>query len=154
MNVLVIILIIVGVILLGCAGLCAGCLYTAGTAAQQGLQEGAAFIELLPTRESAAAAVRTDAKVIEQLGEPIAHDGLYTREGSGEIKPAGETFTFNVSGPKGTAKVTASALKDASGTWQVTVITVQCSDGTTLTVPPPTAEAPTMDFGDVPSDVK
>jgi hypothetical protein len=142
MSVLMILLIIGGVLLLGCGGLCAGCMCVA----QRAATEVGSAIELLGTQIAATMAVQSDPTVIEKLGEPIEQTGTHTRQGSGELNPAGETFTFDVSGPNGTAKVTASAMKDNLGVWTITVITVQCSDGTTINVPPPESSGPDVQF--------
>lgn len=141
LSVLMIILIIAGVLLLLCAGICGGCVLVA----QRTATEFGSAIELLPVQLAASEAVESDPAVIEKLGEPIEQSSPPVRQSSGEIKPAGETFTFDISGPNGTAKVTSTAMKDA-GAWKVTVITVQCSDGTTLNVPPPEATGPDVQF--------
>lgn len=155
MSVLVIILIVVGAILLACAGLCAGCLYTAGQAVQQGAQEVGAAIELANTHQAATGAVINDPAVIEKLGDPVVQDGVHIREGSGELKPGGETFTFDIRGPNGSADVKCSAFKD-EGMWKITVITVTFPDGSTVNVTPPAAEAPGLNFDApaVPGDTK
>jgi hypothetical protein len=149
LSVLMIILIVAGVLLLLCAGICGGCVLVA----QRTATEFGSALELLPVQMAASSAVEGDPAVIEKLGEPIEQSSPPARQGSGEIKPAGETFTFDISGPNGTGKVTATAMKDA-GAWKVTVITVQCSDGTTLNVPPPPAAGPDVQFDmpDMPED--
>jgi hypothetical protein len=155
MSVLVIILIVVGVLILACAGLCAGCVYSAGQAVKKVGEEVGAAIELSMVYEAAPGAVTSDPAVIEKLGEPVVMEGLPTREGVGELKTGGETFTFDVRGPMGQAQVTASAFKDA-GAWKITVITVQFPDGTTINVPPPVVEAPELNFDmpESPDDTK
>ena len=138
---LVIILIVLGVLLLACAGICGGCLLVA----QRAATEVGSAIELLPIQAAASEAVLGDPAVMEKLGAPVQQTSPAAREGSGEVQPAGETFTFDLSGPKGKAKVRCSALKDA-GTWRLTVITVECSDGTTLNVTPPAPSGPNVQF--------
>ncbi len=132
MSVLMILLIIGGVLLLVCAGVCGGCVLVASRT----VQEVGSAIQLGPVYAQATEVVITDAAVIEKLGDPVTPTSLPIREGSGELKPAGETFNFEISGPNGTAKVKASALQDA-GSWKITVITVTAADGTTINVSPP-----------------
>ena len=155
MSVLVIILIVVGVIILACAGICGGCLYMGGQAVQQVGQEVGAAIELAPSYDAATSAVTNDPAVIEKLGDPVVLEGVPTREATGELNPGGETFKFAVRGSSGAANVTASAFKDA-GSWKITVITVQCEDGTSITVPPPAVTAPEVNFDlpEMPADEK
>jgi hypothetical protein len=152
-NVVVIILVILGVLCLGCAGLCGGCYYLGKNAAQQIGTELNAAVELMPSMMQAQGLVLNDPQVVQKLGEPVspAGTGTPTRQGSGEVKPAGETFTFSVQGPNGSAEVAASAMKDL-GSWKLTVITVTCSDGTTINVPIPDSDTgPEMQF-DLPDE--
>ncbi len=134
LSVLMIILIIGGVLLLACAGICGGCLYVGRNAAQSGM----AWAELLPTMDRASTEVINDPQVIEKLGEGVTISEIPARDGSGELKAGGEDFHFGVTGPNGTATVQCSAFQD-SGSWKITVISVRFSDGTTLNVPPPAA---------------
>jgi hypothetical protein len=151
MSVLVIVLIILGALVLVCGGLCAGCVYI-GQQAASGI---ATMAELVPMQFNALAAIQEDQPAIDKLGEPIEIDGILERAGSGELKAAGEDFSFGVRGPKGTAKVKCTAVKD-TGAWKLTVITLQTSDGTTLSVPPPEVSAPDMQFEvpEVPEETK
>jgi len=129
-----IILIVLGVLLLLCAGICGGCVYLT----QSAVSSGAAWIELSPVMSASMLATQSDQQVIDKLGEPIEITAIPTRIGTGELKPQNEDFQFEMKGPKGTAKVKGSATKDV-GTWKVTAITVQTSDGATFNVPPPEA---------------
>ncbi len=141
MSVLVIVLIILGLLVLLCAGLCGGCVY----AVRKGAESGAAYVELLPSMQRAESAVVSDPQVIAKLGEPVAMSGAFARDGSGELAPGGEDFHFTVQGPNGTGNVKATARQE-SGTWRVTTITVQTSDGSTFSVPPPITSAPDVRF--------
>ena len=143
-SVLIIILIIFGVLLLSCVGICGGCAIWTRSAAQSGI----AYVELLPTMESAVSAAQNDPQVTAKLGEPVEISSLPARAGKGELKPANEDFECELRGPNGTAKVKGSATK-ADGFWKVTAITVQTSDGSTFTVPPP-ASGGSVDFTDEP----
>ncbi len=138
-SVLVIVLIVLGVLVLICGGACAGCLYIAGqgaTAVQKGVEEGLKAIQLAAAYSTAETAVLSDLQVIERLGEPIERTTEPQRQNTGDLKPAGETFQFDVQGPKGTAIVSAVAVAD-KGPFRVTTITVKLSDGTTIDVKPP-----------------
>jgi hypothetical protein len=150
-SVLVIVLVIMGILLLGCAGLCGGCYFIGRNAAQQIGREFGAMLELTPSMLQAQSLVTEDPQVVEKLGEPVTlvGEGGPTRQGTGEVQPGGETFTFRVQGPNGSADVTASAMKDV-GAWKLTVITVTCSDGTTINVPIPET-GPEMQF-DLPDE--
>lgn len=131
-SVLMIILIVCGVLLLLCAGICGGCAFMFGSFAT----EVNSAVELSAVQNAALAAIRNDQQVKDKLGEPLPEFVVPIREKSGELKPEGENFHFDLQGPKGTAKVLCSATKE-DGTWKVTAITVQTSDGATFTVPPP-----------------
>jgi hypothetical protein len=150
-SVLTIILIVFGVLLLLCAGACGGCVYLT----QSAVKSGAAWVELSPVMSASLLEVQGNQQVIDKLGEPIEITAIPTRTGSGELKSANEDFQFELKGPKGTAKVKGSATKDA-GTWKVTAITVQTSDGATFNVPPPAATGPDVNFTmpDTPEETK
>jgi hypothetical protein len=134
MSVLVIIMIILGVLFIACAGICAGCVYMA----QQAATEVGSAIELMGVQIAAGAAVTNDPTVQDKLGAPVNQTSPAVRQGSGEVKPGGETFTFDVAGANGSAKVMCTATKEA-GLWKLKTITVQFTDGSTIIVPPPAA---------------
>lgn len=140
-SVLFIILIIFGVLLLICAGICGGCVM----AARSGMEAGAAWIELAPTMTSAMTATQADPQVIDKLGEPIEVTSIPARIGKGELNTLNEDFEFSLKGPKASAKVKGSATKEL-GTWKVTAITVQTSDGATFNVQPPAPGGPDVQF--------
>ena len=152
MSVVVIILIILGVLVLVCGGLCAGCTYFVGQAASTAVT----MAELFPLQMEALSAIEADQPTKEKLGEPIEIAGMVQRTGTGELKASGEDFSFDVRGPKGTAKVKCSAVKSDIGAWKLTVITLQTSDGTTLSVPPPEDSGQDMTFEspEVPEETK
>jgi cytochrome oxidase complex assembly protein 1 len=149
-SVLMIILIVCGVLLLLCAGICGGCVYVT----QSAVKSGAAWVELMPVMTAAMGAAQADQQVLDKLGEPIEVSAVPTRTGTGELNTVNEDFQFELKGPKGSAKVKGSATKEA-GTWKVTAISVQTSDGATFTVEPP---APTGDvqfeMPDMPEETK
>jgi len=147
-SVLMIVLIVFGVLFLLCAGICGGCVYLT----QSAVTSGAAWVELTPVMSAAMNAAQSDQQVLDKLGEPIEIIAIPTRAGSGELKPANEDFQFELKGPKGTATVKGSATKDV-GTWKVTAITVQTSDGATFTVQPPAATGPDVNF-EMPEETK
>ena len=83
-------------------------------------------------------AVSHDPKVIERLGEPIAKSSDPKRQNPGELKPSGETFQFDIKGPKGTGIVSAVATApDKTTPYKVTKITVTFADGAAIDVQPP-----------------
>src|SRR5262245_47344144 len=106
-KVLIIILIVLGVLALGCAGICGGCVIVA----QRSANQLGNYAELLPVMTSAMSAVQDDERVQEKLGDPITQTGLPARDSSGEVNPVHESFHFELSGPKGTAKATGHATK-------------------------------------------
>ena len=140
-SVLTIVLIVFGVLLLLCAGICGGCVYLTKNA----VEAGAAWAELTPVMSAAMSAVQNDPQVIDKLGQPIEVTSIPVRTGTGELKSANEDFEFSLKGPKAAAEVKGSATKDV-GTWKVTAITVQTSDGATFNVPPPAATGPDVQF--------
>jgi Cytochrome oxidase complex assembly protein 1 len=149
-SILLILLIVFGVLLLSCVGVCGGiALWT-----RSAIKSGAAWIEMTPVMSAAMSATQSDPQVIDKLGEPIEPTSIPTRTGRGELT-SNEDFQFELKGPKGTAKVKGSATKEV-GTWKVTALTVQTSDGATFNVPPPAATGPDVKFDmpDVPVETK
>ena len=133
---LVTILIIAGVLLVACAGICGGCVFVMQRAVRQGALEGGAFIELAPVMSSVESAVSDDAQVKQRLGEPVQVTSTGKRVNTGEVNPVHESFTIGISGPNGTATVTGHATK-VDGAWKVTQIEVQPSEGEKFEVAPP-----------------
>jgi hypothetical protein len=134
-----IILIVLLVLALACGGLCAGCVYLAGqgaSAAKRGIEEGLKAVQLAAAYATAETAVMNDPAVIARLGEPIERTSDPQRQNTGDLKPSGETFQFDIKGPNGTAIVSAVATAN-NGPFKVTTITVKLSDGSTLDVAPP-----------------
>ena len=140
-TVLVIVLVILGVLLLGCAGLCAGCYVVARRAGQsisKGLEEGIKIALLSPAYADTQEAVATYPAVIVRIGEPIEFNTLPQRQAAGELKPGGETFQFDIKGPKGVGIVSAVATApDRQSPFHVTKITVTFSDGAVIDIPSP-----------------
>jgi hypothetical protein len=144
-SVLKIVLIVLAVLILGCGGLCAGCLVIAkkaGTAFKASLEEGLQSMQLAVVFAQATEAVKENAAVVERLGEPItpadSDEGIkwpYKRQGVGELNPAGETLQFDVKGPKGKGIVTALAKPDSEGLYKATKITVMFDDASSIEVP-------------------
>jgi hypothetical protein len=134
---LLILLIVFGVLALLCAGVCGGCMYFGGQAAQQ----AGAYAEILPSMMNGLQLALDDQRVKDKLGEPVTPLTAFpSRVNSGEVKPVDEPFTFEISGPNGKAKVTGHATKVGSF-WQLTTITVECSDGEKIEITPP-ADSP------------
>ena len=138
-TVLVIVLVILGLMLLGCAGLCAGCYVVArraGESVSKGLEEGIKIALLTPAYAAAQEAVTTNAQVIDRLGEPVEMNTWPQRQNAGELKPGGETFQFDVKGPKGIGIVSAVATApDRQSQFRAVKITVTFADGSVIDVP-------------------
>lgn len=138
-TVLVVILVVLGILVLICGGLCAGCVIAVRlgtTAAQKGIQEGFKFAQLDPAYVEAQQAVTADQQVIDRLGEPIETVASWEREAEGDLQAAGETFQFDIKGPKGTGIVSVVATRDGD-VFKARKITVTFADGTVVVVPPP-----------------
>jgi hypothetical protein len=144
-STLKIVLIVLAVLIIGCGGLCAGCVFiakSAGTALQESLKEGLQSLQLAAVFVQTLEAVKENPVVVERLGEPIATDeseGVklpYKRQGDGELNPAGETLQFDVKGPKGKGIVTVLAKADSEGLYKATKITVMFEDASSIEVPP------------------
>lgn len=142
-RVLITILIVVGVLLVACAGLCGGCIFVAQRAAKEAQraakevgEEVGAAIELMPVMTSVQTAVAEDDQVKQRLGEPVQITSTPERGNTGELDPVHESFTFGISGPNGTADVTGHATK-VDGAWKVTQIEVVPAEGEKFEVPPP-----------------
>ena len=135
-RILITILIIAGVLLIACAGICGGCIFVAQRAAKEVGAEVGAAIELMPVMTSVQTAVAEDAQVKERLGEPVQITSTPERANQGELDPVHESFTFDISGPNGTADVTGHATK-VDGAWKVTQIEVVPAEGEKFQVTPP-----------------
>jgi len=137
-SALTIILIVVAVLLLGCAGLCAGCLYVAGRGAKEAGKLIEETVKLGGAYVTTESAVRGDQQVIDRLGEPIEMTSQPKRQNTGEYNPSGETFQFDLKGPKGTAIVSAVATApDKASPFKVSTIRVTFSDSSVVEVKPP-----------------
>lgn len=142
-----IVLIILGVLVLGCAGVCGGCVCIA----QRSAKDFGNYAELLPVMSGAVVHVQDDQRVKDKLGEPVVSPGLPGRDNSGEVNPVHESFHFDLTGPMGTAKATGHATK-AGSFWKVTTIEVEFSDGEKVTITPPDS-GPELNF-DMPTESK
>ena len=136
-----IILGVFAVLLLICLGVCGSCVVYTGRAVKQGVQA----VEIIPIVNIAQTAVASDPTVKEKLGDAITVNGIPKREGTGAMDYSNTVVLFDVTGPKGTATVTARA-KQTDGAWQVSNIKVQFNDGSTADVAPPTESAPQLNF--------
>ena len=137
-SALKIILIILAVLLLGCGGLCAGCLYVAGRTAKEAGKAIEEAVKLGGAYDTTESTVRGDPQVIDRLGEPIEMTSMPKRQNNGEYKTSGETFQFDIKGSKGTAIVSAVATApDKTSPFKVTKITVTFNDGSVVDVKPP-----------------
>jgi hypothetical protein len=147
---LVVLLVILGLLVLTCGGLCAGCVIIGQrTAATVGKAVGefATHLALIPAFAATQQAVDNDPQVIDRLGQPIETLAMPTRQNTGELKPAGETFQYDIRGPKGTAIVSGVATADSpTGPWRVSTITVRFTDGSVITVSVPEDQPPVGNF--------
>ena len=128
-------------LLLTCGGLCGGCIYVGQRAAVQvgkAAQEIAEFVALVPAFAATQQAVDNDPQVIDRLGQPIESLAMPTRQNPGKLNPQGETFQYDIRGPKGTAIVSGVATAESpTGPWRVSTITVTFADGSLVTIPAP-----------------
>jgi flagellar basal body-associated protein FliL len=146
-SALKIILIILAVLLIGCGGLCAGCLYVAGRTAKEAGKAFEEFAKLGTAYANTQSAVTSDPQVIDRLGEPIEMTSQAKRQNTGEYNTSGETFQFDIKGPKGTAIVSAVATApDKNSPFKVTKITVTFSDGSVVDVQPPSEQFSPMEL--------
>jgi hypothetical protein len=144
----VILLIVLLVLVVICGGLCAGCVVIGRNVtmnAQQAAGEFLTYLQLMPAYAATQQAVNSDPQVIDRLGEPIEALAMPERQNTGDLKPAGETFQFDIEGPKGTGIVSAIATADG-GPWRVVKITVTFADGSVVDVPVPEDQPPGGEF--------
>ena len=140
-----IILGVFAVLMLGCLTVCGSCIYVGTQTVKEGVKQAGEALEILPIASIAEDAVAAHPTVQEKLGEPISLSGAAKREGTGPIDHANTVVLFDVTGPKGTAVVTARA-KQTDGAWQVSNIKVQFNDGSTADVAPPGSSPPQLNF--------
>jgi hypothetical protein len=142
-TLVIVLLVVLGLVVLACGGLCAGCYFVVGRTSRvvgKGLEEFAKSAALAPAYLSAMQAAISDPQVIDRLGEPITqtdHMVPYRRQGEGELRPAGETLQFDIRGPKGTGIVSVVAIKGDDGAFHAAKITVTFGDGSVVDVPTP-----------------
>src|SRR6185369_10980664 len=99
----------------------------------KGLEEGLRMVLLTPAYAAAQKAVTTNAQVIDRLGEPIEMNTEPQRQSAGELNPRGETFQFDVKGPKGIGIVSAVATApDRQSQFRAGKITVTFADGSVI----------------------
>jgi len=146
MSTVMIVLIVLGVLFLLCAGICGGCVYL-------GVKEGGhQLTELIVLSDPAGNAqreIQASMEATDKYGTPI-NFGPPMREGNtkGEINLADVQFAMTVegNGNKGTAHVKA---KQVDAQWTLTEITINCTDGTIINVPVSGEVAPpNLNFGD------
>lgn len=140
-NVLMTVLIVCGVLFLGCAGFCGVSAYFAVQTAKEGAKAFTNLIVLSSIAIQSQAAISTNDAVKEKLGD--LEFGEPTSDGppSTELEPTSMQLKFDIKGSqgKGVAHCKA-ALK--TGNWKVTEIKIRLDDGSTLDVPPPSEDAP------------
>jgi Cytochrome oxidase complex assembly protein 1 len=152
------IIIAVVLMVIGCAGACAGFFYLATPRVQVALQQANVQLpdlglpsvpmpstanDWMTTRmltevyTKALWAVTADKNVIERLGDPLQTDieaeDLYRRINTGTFDMAGETIEFDILGSKGKGIVTVESKDQVN----ITKITVTLDDGSKLEVEPP-----------------
>lgn len=148
-----VVLMVLLVMALGCAGLGAGLFFVyrsaetpiwqapgsiplPGRASPQSANDWMTSRTLAPVYTTALDAVAADQSVIEQLGDAIEP---VQREDSNELfrRRDEKTIEFDIRGPKGTALVSVVASVAQNGESRVTKISVKLSDGSIVDVPPP-----------------
>ena len=136
---LTVLLVVLLLIVLSCAGLCGGC-YVVGRnvsrQASKSLEEGLEYLQLMPAFVATQQAVMADPQVKDRLGDPIEVPAMPTRKTEGKLNPKGETFQFDISGPKGTAIVSGVATKEGE-LFRAQTITVTFADNSVVNIEPP-----------------
>ena len=85
-------------------------------------------------RDAAIAIMEQNPEIVEKLGTPLeAGSSFNLTNYQNNNNNGGAKIGFNVSGPKGTAKVDAD-MKLIAGTWTANTLTAECSDGSTVTI--------------------
>ena len=116
-----ILLAIIVVLMLVCAGLCVGLGFWGMQAAKQ----------VSPLYADAVEIVKSSPEVQEQLGSPI-EDGLPTQFNvQDQVATGTASYQFGVSGPEGEATVNVEGEK-LDGEWEFTLLQVTFDDGTVL----------------------
>lgn len=150
MSVVMIVLIVVGVLFLGCAGFCGVSGYLASVTVRQGAQAISQALELIAPSLTAQIQIDSNEEVKAKLGEDLEYgDPKRVGDAAGELNTADTTFTMTVKakggGNGGVATVHAAQV---DGLWKVDKIEILCDDGTVINVPPPEGETPpSLDFG-------
>jgi hypothetical protein len=138
---LTILLVVLLLLMLTCGGLCGGCIYVGQRAAVQvgkSVNEAASYLVLMPAFAATQQAVDHDPQVIDRLGQPIEAFQMPQRQSAAPLNPKGETFQYDIRGPKGKAIVSGVATADSpAGPWRVATITVTFADGSLVTIPAP-----------------
>jgi hypothetical protein len=144
--------------IIGCAGACAGFFYLAtpqakkameqanvrlpdlglpNVTAQQNVNDWMTTRMLSEVYTRSLAVVAANKAVIERLGEPLQTDiqaeELYRRINTGAFDQTGETIEFDILGSKGKGIVTVESKDQVN----IEKITVRFDDDTTIEIPPP-----------------
>lgn len=123
-TVIIVIVIVLGLVVLGCAGLCGG-LFFVGSRTATTLMEAIA-----PNGEASDIAVQSQ-QLREALGDPLSVGPVRNTNFNMKNNEGSANFQFEVSGPQGSATIQASSeLKD--GNWSLNRLTAQLEDGTEL----------------------
>jgi hypothetical protein len=143
-NVMMIVIVIAVVALLMCGGICGGCvvLYTrVATRVQKELQGVADEVnrdralekELIKAYVEATMAAEAHPPIVERLGTPLDLGEPQRFRRYGELDPTGEAFGIEIVGPKETAVLNGTAVKQGEQ-WHASQATVTFKDGSKLDV--------------------
>jgi hypothetical protein len=116
---------LVGLPLLICGGCCVGSFFF-----------GSRALATLEPFTTALERIQNDGIVRDRLGEPI-EPGMFPShfQFNDQMDTGNAEFQFDVSGPKGSAKVSTEADKQ-SGNWRTTKLDVTFEDGETISLVP------------------
>ena len=123
-----IVLVILGIILLMCAGVCGGCVFL-GYRAQQGAQQMLQTLSLAIRVGAPFMAVSNSPEVIAKIGEPIEHNGENAMR---EISP--NEIAVDIKGPSGTAVMTV-LYRGTAPNQELSGVKVTFEDGSTIDIP-------------------
>ena len=153
-NVLMTVLIVCGVLFLGCAGFCGVSAYFGVRAAKEAAKDFTHGILKESVAIQANIAVTANEDVKEKLGDVEIGPTEFDGDPPKALEVTSLKLKFNVTGEKGKG-VAHFRGEQKAGNWRVTEIKVQLEDGTTITVPPPPEDAPpALNFDLGPDDEK
>lgn len=127
-------LVVILVLIVGCAGICGGCSWFLGKSVTEGVHALTQTAELLTLQTAAMPAIGSSAEVTSKIGNINSID-TPTLVGTYSLEQQNVTCKFAIRGERETATVTVTGTRD-SGSLRPTDIHVKFGDGSTVNVPP------------------